>query len=93
MDEVRSRYYLHLEVLDRPGVLHAVAGVFAEHDVSIGSMEQELVDAEGSGGEARIIFITHEAPESAIQATLRDLRQLAVVEDITSLLRVVGDGA
>ncbi len=97
MDEVRSRYYLHLEVRDRPGVLHAVSGVFAEHDVSIGSMEQELVGAEGAdrsqAAGARIIFITHEAPESAIQATLRDLRELDVVEDITSLLRVVGDGA
>ena len=98
MDEVRSRYYLHLEVLDQPGVLHAVSGVFARHGVSIGSMEQELVDVDGQDasrppGEARIIFITHEAPESAVQATLRDLRQLDVVEDITSLLRVVGDGA
>jgi homoserine dehydrogenase len=91
MDEVRSRYYLHLEVLDRPGVLHTVSGVFAEHDVSIGSMEQEAV-ADGSGGEARIIFITHEAPESAIQATLRDLRELDVVDRITSMLRVLGAG-
>ena len=92
MDEVRSRYYLHLEVLDRPGVLHTVSGVFAEHDVSIGSMEQELVADDGPGGEARIIFITHEAPESAIQATLRDLRELDVVDRITSMLRVVGAG-
>ena len=92
MDEVRSRYYLHLEVLDRPGVLHTVSGVFAEHDVSIGSMEQELVDGDGPVGEARIIFITHEAPESAIQATLRDLRELDVVDRITSMLRVVGAG-
>lgn len=93
MDEVRSRYYLHLEVLDRPGVLHTVSGVFAEHDVSIGSMEQELVAGDGHEGEARIIFITHEAPESAIQATLRDLRELDVVDRITSMLRVVGAGA
>jgi homoserine dehydrogenase len=92
MDEVRSRYYLHLEVLDRPGVLHAVSGVFAEHDVSIGSMEQELVGGDRPEGEARIIFITHEAPESAIQATMRDLRELDVVDRVTSLLRVVGDG-
>ncbi|MDQ3384851.1 MAG: homoserine dehydrogenase [Actinomycetota bacterium] len=92
MDEVRSRYYLHLEVLDRPGVLHTVSGVFAEHDVSIGSMEQELVTGDGPVGGARIIFITHEAPESAIQATLRDLRELDVVDRITSMLRVVGAG-
>jgi homoserine dehydrogenase len=85
IDEVRSEYYLNMEVLDRPGVLHAVSGVFAEHDVSIRSMEQE-----GLGDEARLIFITHEAPESAFQATLRDLRELSAVDRVTSVLRVVG---
>jgi homoserine dehydrogenase len=62
-----------------------VSGVFAEHGVSIRSMEQE-----GLGEEARLVFITHEAVESAIQATLRDLDQLDVVERITSMLRVLG---
>ncbi|MEY2570701.1 MAG: homoserine dehydrogenase, partial [Acidimicrobiaceae bacterium] len=41
IDEVRSEYYLNLEVADLPGVLAAVATVFAEHGVSIRSMEQE----------------------------------------------------
>jgi homoserine dehydrogenase len=85
IDETRSEYYLNLEVVDRPGVLHAVSGVFAEHAVSIRSMEQE-----GLGDEARLVFITHDAAESAIQATLRDLDQLDVVERITSMLRVMG---
>ncbi|MGI9118994.1 MAG: homoserine dehydrogenase, partial [Acidimicrobiales bacterium] len=84
IDEVRSEFYLHLEVLDRPGVLHAVSGVFAEHGVSIRSMEQE-----GLGAEARLIFITHEAAESAVQATLASLRSLDVVDRVTSMLRVV----
>src|SRR5439155_22978564 len=64
IDEVRSEYYLNIDVVDRPGVLHAVSGVFAEHGVSIRSMEQE-----GLGDEARLVFITHEAQESAMQAT------------------------
>jgi homoserine dehydrogenase len=85
IDEVRSEYYLNLEVADRPGVLHSVAGVFAEHGVSIRSMEQE-----GLGDEARLVFITHEALESAIQATLRDLGELDAVDRITSMLRVLG---
>jgi homoserine dehydrogenase len=85
IDEVRSEYYLNLEVADRPGVLHAVSGIFAEHEVSIRSMEQE-----GLGDEARLVFITHDAPESAIQATLRDLKELDTVGRITSMLRVVG---
>ena len=85
IDEVRSEYYLNIEVYDRPGVLHAVSGVFAEHDVSIRSMEQE-----GLGDEARLVFITHEASEAAVQACLRDLRNLDVVDRVTSMLRVLG---
>jgi homoserine dehydrogenase len=86
IDEVRSEYYVHLDVSDRPGVLAAVAGVFAEHDVSIRSVEQE-----GLGEEARLIFITHEAPESAVQATLAQLRHLEAVDRVAGLLRVVGE--
>ena len=89
IDEVRSEFYLNLEVLDQPGVLHKVSGVFAEHAVSIRSMEQD--DLGGDDEErARIVFITHEAPEAAVQATLQDLRKLDVVRTITSVLRVVG---
>src|SRR3954454_2217725 len=47
IDEMSSQYYLNVEVTDRPGVLAAVAAVFAEHDVSIRSMEQD-----GLGDEA-----------------------------------------
>ena len=84
IDEVSSEYCLHLEVLDRPGVLHAVSGVFAEHGVSIRSMEQE-----GLGDEARLIFITHEAAEASVQATLASLRGLDVVDRVRSVIRVV----
>jgi homoserine dehydrogenase len=58
--------------------------VFAEHDVSIRSMEQE-----GLGDEARLIFITHTAREADMQATLRDLHDLDVVDRVGTLLRVV----
>ena len=85
IDESACEYYLNLEVADRPGVLAAVAGVFGRHGVSIRTMEQE-----GLGDEARLIFITHEAREADVQATLRDLRELDVVDRVVSLLRVVG---
>ena len=88
IDDVESAYYLNLQVLDRPGVLSQVAGVFGEHAVSIRSMEQE-----GLGGEARLIFITHRAREADVQATLRDLRGLEAVDRIGSVLRVVGEPA
>jgi homoserine dehydrogenase len=86
IDEVESAYYLNVEVLDRPGVLAQVAGVFGEHGVSIRSMEQE-----GLGDEARLIFITHRAREADVRATLQGLDALEAVDRIGSVLRVVGD--
>jgi homoserine dehydrogenase len=85
IDETTAEYYLPIEVVDRPGVLHAVTGAFAKHDVSIRSMEQE-----GHADEAQLVFITHEAREADVQATLRDLRDLDVVKRVGGLLRVVG---
>jgi homoserine dehydrogenase len=85
IDETSAEYLVSLEVADRPGVLHAVTGAFARHDVSIRAAEQE-----GSGTDARLVFITHEAKESSVQATLRELRGMDVVKQIGGLLRVIG---
>ncbi len=84
--ELRTAYYLALEVIDRPGVLAAVAGIFGRHGTSIRSMTQE-----GLGEEARIIFITHVACESDMRATLDDLRHLEAVRQVGSVLRVIAD--
>lgn len=45
IDDLRSPYYLTLQVLDRPGVLHVVSGVLGRHQVSIRLMEQEALPA------------------------------------------------
>jgi homoserine dehydrogenase len=86
IDETSAEYLLGLDVADRPGVLHAVTGVFAQHGVSIRAAEQE-----GNGPDARLVFITHEARESDVQATVRALRELDVVRNVGGLLRVIGD--
>jgi homoserine dehydrogenase len=84
MDDTTAEYYLPMDVVDRPGVLHAVTGVFAVHGVSIRTAEQE-----GLGAEARLVFITHEAREADVQATQRELRDLDVVKRVGRLLRVI----
>jgi homoserine dehydrogenase len=86
IDETSAEYLLGLDVADLPGVLHAVTGVFAAHGVSIRVAEQE-----GNGPDARLVFITHAARESDVQATVRELRDLDVVRNIGGLLRVIGD--
>ena len=52
----------------------------------------QSIEQEGVGESARLIFITHEAREADVQATLDDLGELDVIHRITSVLRVVGDG-
>ena len=85
IDETYAEYLLNLEVVDQPGVLHAVTGVFARHDVSIRAAEQE-----GNGPQARLVFITHAAREADVQATVRELRDLDTVRQVGGLLRVIG---
>ena len=86
IDETSAEYLISLEVDDQPGVLHAVTGVFADHEVSIRAAEQE-----GMGEEAKLVFITHRANEASVQATLRQLRELDHVRSVGGMLRVIGD--
>jgi homoserine dehydrogenase len=84
-DDTQARYYIVLSVADRPGVLSEVAGVFAQHGVSIASVRQE-----GSGRAATLMLITHRAPEGKHHATLAELRALADVHSVEATMRVEG---
>ncbi len=88
IDDLRSAYYIALEVADRPGVLHAVSGVLGQHQVSIRLMEQETLDT--GDGRAQLVFVTHPAFERDVQSCLGELRHLDVVHRVGSLLRVLG---
>ena len=86
IDEMRSQFYVLVEVADRPGVLAAIASAFGAHGVSIKSMQQV-----GIAEEARLIFVTHKAKERDLEATMHDVRALDVVHKVGSILRVVGE--
>ncbi len=68
-----------------------MAGVFGAHDVSISSMSQGLPYLVDQTAEADLVFITHDALERDVQATLRDLRELDVVRHVGSVIRVLAD--
>jgi homoserine dehydrogenase len=84
-DETRVQYYILLDVADEPGVLADVAATFGRHEVSIRSVWQE-----GTGDSAQLLLITHAAVERNVQATLHDLRALASVRAVASIMRVEG---
>ncbi len=81
----RTRYHISIDVDDRAGVLAQVASQFAELDVSIRTVRQE-----GSGLDAQLVVVTHEADDAALAATVASLRGLDMVRDVSSVMRVEG---
>jgi homoserine dehydrogenase len=83
--EVVSEFMLTLEVADKPGVLHAVTGVFARNKVSIRAAEQD-----GIGSDARLVFVTHDARTSDVQKCLDEFQRLDVVSKVGGVIRIIG---
>lgn len=86
ISHAKTRYYIHIKVADRPGVLAKIAGVFAANDVSIQVLHQD-----GHDDNASLVIRTHKAADSALAKTLKDLRTLDVVDSVIGVMRVEGE--
>jgi homoserine dehydrogenase len=84
---ITTRYQISLEVTDAPGVLATIAGVFAEHGVSVEAVEQPAARDNVS---ATLVIGTHEATEASLAETVASLEGSDVVLSVTSVLRVEG---
>jgi homoserine dehydrogenase len=76
---VRSRFYLRLLVDDQPGVLAEVAGVLAEHHISIASVIQHEATDEAEGQRVQLMIMTHTALAGSFRAACDRLDHLACV--------------
>ncbi|GAB06193.1 homoserine dehydrogenase [Gordonia amarae] len=85
IDDVPTRYYVSMRVADRPGVLAQVAGEFSKRAVSIAAVRQE-----GAGDDARLIVVTHRAPDRAQSETVAALEDMDAVIKVSSVLRMEG---
>ncbi len=82
----RTRFYVNLDVADRPGVLAAIAAAFAQHGVSI-----QVVRQDGHGDNAGLIVRTHLASEEALERTVAHLRGMSEVKAVLGVMRVEGE--
>jgi homoserine dehydrogenase len=80
-----TRYYVQLDVADRPGVLAPVADAFAQNGVSIKDVRQE-----GRGEDANLVIMTHSAREAALAKTVSALSAMEAVRNVDSVMRVEG---
>ena len=78
-----TRFYVVLRVVDRPGVLAQIAGIFGDNQVSLESVVQK-----GFGDSAQIVLITHRVREKNFRSARESLANLEVVLEIPSVIRV-----
>lgn len=84
-----TRFVVRVDVADEPGVLGRVTSAFGAHGVSIESMRQGV--RRSDDGLASLTFMTHEAAESALAATVETITKLPDVASVTSVLRAEGN--
>jgi homoserine dehydrogenase len=82
--DVTSSFYLHLAVVDRPGVLAKIAQVLGDEDVSVKSVVQR-----GAGEETRLVMVIHECLESRFATALEAIEQLDVLRSPPRAIRVI----
>jgi homoserine dehydrogenase len=84
--EAQTRYYVNLDVADKPGVLASIASAFAENGVSI-----QVVRQDGHGDEAGLIVRTHKASDQSLRQTIDTLSKLDTVRRVLGVMRVEGE--
>ncbi len=85
LGETVSRYYLRLEVLDKPGVIADVSAILRDHDVSIESFIQHGRDPEAP---VALVMTTHEAKQASIKAACDQIKELECVSNEPCLMRI-----
>jgi homoserine dehydrogenase len=83
--ETSSRFYLRLNVLDKPGVIAKISALLSKAGISIAS----VVQPEGHEGEAvPLILMTHRASRAAMDKALAAIAKLPAVKGPSLLLPV-----
>ncbi|MGI5952208.1 MAG: homoserine dehydrogenase, partial [Brooklawnia sp.] len=93
MDAVHTRYYLRFQVIDAPGVLAEIAGIFASHKISVQIVQQGPADMTGRHHDtsiAELSMMTHVANEGDVLKCVADLKASPPVRGEVRFMRVEG---
>ena len=85
IESTKTKFLIRLEVADKAGVLASIATTFANHGVSI-----QTVNQAGRNDDAEVTIVTHLATEGELKATVESLKKMDAVQNISSVIRVEG---
>lgn len=87
MSDVMTRYYIRIEVEDKPGVLGKIATLLSSYGISISSLMQRG-NGENSEGMVSIIILSHLAKESHVREATAEIEKFPEVKDNVKLIRI-----
>lgn len=82
-----GRFYLRLNVEDRPGVMAEIAGVLGTHNISIASLIQRE-SGEEAEGVVPLVIMTHTSCEGDMTKAMQQIETLACVRPGSVRMRV-----
>lgn len=82
-DDVKNKFFLRMQVDNKPGVLAAIASVFGVHKVSISKVVQKII----TDGTAELVIVTEAVKEYHMQDALEHLKDMETTREISSMIR------
>ncbi|MDA1128506.1 MAG: homoserine dehydrogenase [Chloroflexi bacterium] len=86
MGNLQTRYYIRLDVADRPGVLAQIAKALGDGQISIAEVLQK--DTQPETESAELVITTHPAKEASVQMALEVIAGLPEVRRVSNTLRI-----
>lgn len=84
--EISNRFFLRLQVEDKPGVLASVADVFGINHVSI----KQLLQKSMGENEAELMIVTAKVKEQNFRDALSILAEMEIIKGVSNVIRVHG---
>lgn len=87
IDELTSRFYIRLQVSDKPGVFAQICTILAKHEISLSGVLQH--EEHNTNNVVPAIVITHQTQQKKITAALADFSKLEIVKSKPVCIRIV----
>ena len=81
--EVQNKFFLRMQVKNRPGVLAQIAQVFGGHKVSIARVVQKNAHSD----RAELVIVTEKVKERHMKDATEELKQMESIYEISSVIR------
>ena len=81
--DVKNKFFLRMQVDNKPGVLAAIASVFGVHKVSISKVIQKVI----TDGMAELVIVTEAVKEYHMEDAIEHLKDMDTTREISSVIR------